>query len=440
MNGSPIARFTVARLAALPVGTYTDPAQPGLQLRVRKGSTGKVTRAWLLRIVYRGQETRLALGTFPLTSLEAARELAREAREQAAQGIDPRRARPRRRAPSTPQPVGAAVALPEAKFAIETVAGRFMDEFVIPHRRRPEYVQRTLDADVLPYFRGRDVRTITPLEIVERLDQIAGRGARTMANRAAAILTQLFRFAIQKRLVTTSPVQLLYPPGGRERPRQRMLEDDELSTLLACLDDVLSRAPKTAIAIRLLLLTAARRGELGLAKWSDVRLDAETPTWRVPPENSKTGVPYEIQLTGDAVEQFRILKRMADRSAYVFPAEFGDGPADPKLLTRSMSRHHKLFKRAGVDAFVLHDLRRTVRSGLSRLGVPPHISERVLNHAQPGIVATYDVYAYGAEKREALERWAAHLRALQALGLAKRQAATATCGPIARARRARTHG
>jgi integrase len=197
---------------------------------------------------------------------------------------------------------------------------------------------------------------------------------------------------------------------------------------------VLSRAPKTAIAIRLLRLTAARRGELGLAKWSDVRLDAETSTWRVPPENSKTGVPYEIQLTGDAIEQFRVLKRMADRSAYVFPAEIGDGPADPKLLTRSMSRHHRLFKRAGVEPFVLHDLRRTVRSGLSRLGVPPHISERVLNHAQPGIVATYDVYAYGAEKREALERWAAHLRKLQLLGVAKRNAAgPATTGQRRRA-------
>jgi integrase len=337
--------------------------------------------------------------------------------------------------PSTPLPVGAAVATADAKYAMETVAGRFMDEFVVPHRRRPEYVQRSLDADVLPYFRGRDVRTITPLEVVDRLDQIAGRGARTMANRAAAILTQLFRFAIQKRLVTTSPVQLLYPPGGRERPRQRVLEDEELATLLACVDDVMARAPKTAIAIRLLLLTAARRGELALAKWSDVRLDAETPTWRVPPDNSKTGVPYEIQLTKDAVEQFRILKRMAERSAYVFPAEIGDGPTDPKLLTRSMARHRKLLKQRGVESLVLHDLRRTVRSGLSRLGVQPHISERVLNHAQPGIIATYDVYAYGPEKREALERWAAHLRALEVAARAKMQEAAELPREMRRGRR-----
>jgi integrase len=405
-------------------------------MRVRQGNSGKVSRAWLLRIVYRGEETRLALGTFPLTSLEAARELAREAREQASRGIDPRRARPRRRVPSTPRSVGAAVAIADAKYAMETVAGRFMDEFVVPHRKCPEYVQRSLDADVLPFFRGRDIRTITPLEIVERLDQIAGRGARTMANRAAAILTQMFRFAIQKRLVTTSPVQLLYPPGGRERPRQRVLEDDELTTLLACLDDVMARAPKTAIAIRLLLLTAARRGELALAKWSDVRLDAETPTWRVPPENAKTGVPYEIQLTEDAVEYFRVLKRMADRSAYVFPAEIGDGPADPKLLTRSMARHRKLLQQRGIKPFVLHDLRRTVRSGLSRLRIPPHISERVLNHAQPGIVATYDVYAYGPEKREALEKWAAHLRQLETAGRTK--AADAAAAPRAKRGRPRS--
>jgi integrase len=88
-----------------------------------------------------------------------------------------------------------------------------------------------------------------------------------------------------------------------------------------------------------------------------------------------------------------------------------------------MARHRKLLKQRGVESLVLHDLRRTVRSGLSRLGVQPHISERVLNHAQPGIIATYDVYAYGPEKREALERWAAHLRALEVAARAKMQAA-----------------
>jgi len=86
---------------------------------------------------------------------------------------------------------------------------------------------------------------------------------------------------------------------------------------------------------------------------------------------------------------------------------------EPRLLTRSLARHLKELKKVKVDAFRLHDLRRTVRTGMARLGVEPHIAERVLDHLQPGIIRVYDVYRYSDEKRAALERWAAHLKALQ---------------------------
>lgn len=69
-----------------------------------------------------------------------------------------------------------------------------------------------------------------------------------------------------------------------------------------------------------------------------------------------------------------------------------------------------------MEAFTLHDLRRTCRTGLARLKVAPHIAERVLNHAQEKIPGTYDVHDYLDEKREALEQWTAHLEALKAKG------------------------
>jgi len=97
----------------------------------------------------------------------------------------------------------------------------------------------------------------------------------------------------------------------------------------------------------------------------------------------------------------------------VLPANGGDRPIDPKQLTRSLAKCRKRFERLGIAPFTLHDLRRTCRTGLSRLGVPPHIAERVLNHAQERIAGTYDRFEYLAEKREALEKWARHLEGLR---------------------------
>jgi integrase len=112
------------------------------------------------------------------------------------------------------------------------------------------------------------------------------------------------------------------------------------------------------------------------------------------------------------VEQFRRLKRLAGRSSWVFAAETGDAAVDPRLMTRSIARHLETFAEHKVGAFTLHDLRRTVRTGLAKLGIRADIAERCLNHAQPGIIATYDTHDYLEEKRDALTQWADHLQAL----------------------------
>jgi integrase len=142
-------------------------------------------------------------------------------------------------------------------------------------------------------------------------------------------------------------------------------------------------------------------------------LEARSPVWDIPAERTKTGVAFALPLTPSAVEQFKRLKRTAGRSPWVFPAEDGDVPMDPKLLTRSIARHLSAFAEHKVGAFTLHDLRRTVRTGLAKLGIRPDIAERCLNHAQPGIIATYDTHQYLAEKRDALTQWVDHLQALR---------------------------
>jgi integrase len=270
-------------------------------------------------------------------------------------------------------------------------------------------VQGVLDRDVLPVWKGRDARTIKPREVIELLDGIVRRGSRVMANHTARILGQLFKYGIHRAIVDDSPVKLLVLPGGKEKPRDRALSDAELKVFLS---DPLkcTRQPRLAYVVELLLLTAARRGELCAAKWTHVDLQAKT--WFVPAENSKTDKPYTIPLSGRAQALFERLKKRGVRSVWVLPGIDPSKHLEPRLLTRATARCMKRFNAAGIKDFTLHDLRRTCRTGLGRLKVAPHIAEMCLNHAQGGIVGTYDTHSYMPEMRAALEKWAGHMKGL----------------------------
>lgn len=398
------SKLTASRLATLPAGDHTDPAVAGLQLRVRKKVTGS-SRTWLLRYTWRGEWVRIVLGHYPGMPLADARERAMELRRAIDEGIDPRRARPRRRQQTEP-------VLPSAgsgnKHSIEFLVSEFVQRYLRPHRKTPQWAEAILERDVTPKWRGRDARTVTPSEVVDLLDGIVERGAPVLANRTASLLSQLFRFGIHRHIVTASPVQLLYRPGGKEKARERILTDDELRAFLtdprAC-----TRYERLSHVITLLLLTGQRRGELALARWSDVDLQART--WAIPDENAKGGRGHLVPLTDWAVEEFAALKREAEGSRWVLP-NGGEDHIDPKQLSRSLAKCLDRFKKRGITAFTLHDLRRTCRTGLSRLKVEPHIAERVLNHVQPGVAGVYDRFAYLEEKRAALEKWAAHLRGM----------------------------
>jgi integrase len=410
-GGHKNQRLVSTRVATLAPGTYTDPGQTGLQLRVR-AKRGGFSRTWLLRFKFKGEETRILLGHFPELSLEGARGEARRFRELASQGIDPRRARARRIERASPLPLSAAAAIPGAGHTIEFLASEFLERHVRPHRKRPEYAEAILNRDVLPEWKGRDARTIEPHEVIELLDRIVDRGSRVMANRTAALLGQMFKFGIHRRIVANTPVQLLYRPGGKEKARARVLSDAELKAFLAdprgC-----TRFERLEHVIMILLLTAQRRGELALARWCEI--DLQGRTWSIPDENAKGGRGHIVPLTDWAVREFEALKNLTDqqRPTWVLPAESGDNHIDPKQLTRSLAKCLKRFEAKKIGAFTLHDLRRTCRTGLAKLKVEPHIAERVLNHTQDMVAGTYDRHAYLDEKREALTKWSDHLATLK---------------------------
>jgi len=219
----------------------------------------------------------------------------------------------------------------------------------------------------------------------------------------------MFRFGIQRVIVDDSPVKLLMPPGGKEKPRERTLTDDEIKAFLASVDDVM-RSPRTSRALRILLLTGVRRSELTTARWHDINFD--TATWHLPATATKSQVARDVPLSAWTLKEFRKLKVLAGRSRYVFPVEDGSAPADAKLLTRSVARCAKAFKAKGVAPFRVHDLRRTLRTGLGRLKIRPDIAELAIGHKRHKLIEAYDTHDYDAEVRAALDAWAAHLEKL----------------------------
>jgi integrase len=407
--------LTVGRIVSRPEGRHKDPGQQGLYLLVRDKVDGTSSRTWVHRIKNRGGDTYLPVGHFPETGLAEARTVVQGQRELLSKGIDPRSAAPRRRRAKPSQTPATAAA--GNKYSIEFLAKEFMELHVKPNRERPAYVQSILNRDVLhaDAWLGRDARTIKPREVIELLDKIVARGSPVMANRTAGILGQMFLYGVHRAIVESSPVQLLYDPGGKEEPRSRCLTDNELKALLAD-PKAATRFERLSHAIVICLLTAVRRSELALARWIDI--DFEAKTWVIPDAHAKgkkgKRKGHTVPLSDWAVKEFEALQRLAKHARHVLPNDAADGPIDPKLLTRGVARCQERMKKLGIAEFTLHDLRRTCRTGLARLQILPHIAERVLNHAQEKIEGTYDTHDYLQEKREALDKWAAHLKALLA--------------------------
>jgi integrase len=183
----------------------------------------------------------------------------------------------------------------------------------------------------------------------------------------------------------------------KERARDRILADDELRDLWQA-----TEAGGVFFAIvRLLLLTAQRRDEVSQMQWPEI----DGNTWVIPADRSKTKVPNVVPLTDAA---FTILSTLERRNEFVFAGKgsmpFNGFSKAKRALDKKIADLRDADGRNAIRPWVLHDLRRTARSLMSRAGVDANVAERVLNHVIPGVRGVYDRHSYEAEKRDALER------------------------------------
>jgi integrase len=186
------------------------------------------------------------------------------------------------------------------------------------------------------------------------------------------------------------------------QPRDRVLNDGEIRAIWnACDDDDAGRI------VRLLLLTGCRREEIGALRWSEIDLDTGLMT--IPGTRTKNHRTLELILPEAAIDIMRSVLRHEGRD-YVF-GRFGGAFSGWSALKLRLDAKIVLATGKPLAPWRLHDLRRTMRTGLGKLGVRPDIAELAINHVKGGVEAIYDRYMYQREIKAALALWAEHVLA-----------------------------
>jgi integrase len=397
-----------------------DDEQRGLAVRVT--STGGQT--YLCQYTLHGHKWRVPLGACSAVPLAKARQAAAAIMGDVAKGQNPASERKE------------AVAAERAKRARNRLTLRVLiEDWDRLHLagRRPSYAAEAVRA-LHQAFTGHLDDAAEDLDraaVVGALDAITRRRKRkdagaikgaAMTGRTAAYGRAAFGWAVKRGAVPLNPFADLPVAKGIAK-RERVLSDAELAEILRAAGE--ASAPYGAI-VRLLILTGQRRGEVAGMTWNEISQDFAT--WNLPPDRTKNGVAHTVPLSGlarDALKELAPKDANGGRDAgLVFPGAAGTPFAGWSKSKRALDKaiaaaRSKTAPRggdvpAGLMAWNVHDLRRTVATGLQRLGVRLEVTEAVLNHisgSRGGIAGVYQRHDWASEKRAALDSWAVHVLA-----------------------------
>jgi integrase len=434
-------RLTAVSVLQVRPGTsrreIADGGCPGLYLVVQRSGT----KAWSLRFrspVDRDERGRraakkLTLGLLatgepaaepkighPLT-LTQARALASAALEQVKRGQDPTHRRREEKA-----------AEKEAATADDTIDAAFV-EFLSRYRGKKKQGLREStrlltasflglkpDPDnaggwiktgggILKMWSGRSLPSISKADVIRLIESISDGGHGVKANRSLTVLKTFFGWAVKRDMLTVSPAAAVDKPASEES-RSRKLDDREVAALWRAAEKY--GYPFGYLA-QLLVLTGARRDELREAPWSE--FDLEAKQWALPAARAKNNREHVVPLSEAAVA---ILKKLPRLKGGLLFSTTGDTPASglsgakariDALMLADLREADGKYK---LEPWTWHDLRRTVASGLQRLGYPIEIVEAVLNHKSGtlrGVAGIYARHDYLQEKSRALQAWADHV-------------------------------
>ncbi|SDF06113.1 tyrosine-type recombinase/integrase [Rhodospira trueperi] len=368
-------------------------------------------KSWALRYRWQGSPVKYRLGDYPVIGLAEARDKSRDALRLLDAGTDPREVKRTQAVPEAP---------PDD--TIRDIITEFIARHAKVRNRSWQEVERVLRREVEPAWGHRRIGEIERKDVIRLIDSVVDRGAPVMANRVLAHTRKLFNWAVSRDLVATSVCAGVAAPA-QETKRDRVLSEAGLRALWTACDDV--GEPFGSI-VRLLILTGQRRDEVAGMRWTEV--DTDAALWTIPGERAKNGVRHPVPLGETA------LSILASRPRVMAADESGGGTARHVFTTTGASPFSGFSKaKARLDAAMerrlaeetgeatgdgpmapwrLHDIRRTVATGLQRLGVRLEVTEAILDHvsgSRAGVIGIYQRHDWANEKRAALEAWERHV-------------------------------
>jgi integrase len=382
----PRIKLTKSAIDALPSHSsdevYWDAASPGFGLKV----TPKGRKVFIVLYRTGGAGSKLrkyTIGPYGRVTLHQARVVAQKVFAAKLEGRDP------------------AAEKREAKRRV--VADRvddLLEDFIaqrLSKNRSVAEISRLLRREVGKPWAGRSIHEITKRAVVEVVSAIEQRGAPGAANKTLKSIKTFLRWCVGRAVLDRSPADGV-PLPAKEVARDRVLDDKELAQVILAAQRI--GGPYGGI-VELLALTGQRREEVAGLPWEE--LDLAQRIWTIPKARTKNAKAHIVHLSKQAMST---LKRADRRGPLVF------SPLGSKSFQDFTHAKRLLDHLSGVIGWRLHDLRRTCVSGMARLGVPPHIADKILNHQAgtiSGVAAVYQRHEFLFERKDALDRWGAHV-------------------------------
>jgi integrase len=275
-----------------------------------------------------------------------------------------------------------------------------LDAFIAQHvsqNRSAAEISRLLRREVGKAWGHRSIHEISKRDIVELISAIEQRGAPVAANKTLKSIKTFLRWCVGRAVLDLSPADGV-PLPAKEVARDRVLTDPELARIILAARTM--GGPYGGI-VELLTLTGQRREEAAGSTWDE--FDLGQRIWTLPKARTKNAKEHTVHLSAQAIA---VLKRMKKQGPFAFSVH-GTAPFQGFSLAK-----RTLDDMSGVKNWRLHDLRRTCVSGMARLGIPPHVADKILNHQSgtiSGVAAVYQRHDFLDERNGALERWGAHV-------------------------------
>lgn len=396
----------------------------GLFLRVRP--SGAKSWVYFFRLGDDRRLNRITLGSLNDLSLKEAREELKPIRKLASKGIDPRMARAAAKTENT------------QAITMQTLFDIWMGYIKATDQMSELWAKRHENRWSLHLKKALGnllVKDVNRFHLSVVLEKMTLSGIKEETRKALTTLNLMLDYGLKHRHLTENSARLLKPKdfnASANTPRDRALSLDELSKLWIALDRAvkpenesllfIKTALITTSAIKLLILTGARRGEVAKMSWKELNL--QNGVWSLPPERTKNSRAHTIYLSDLTISIIKNLWPITGKSPYVFDTARNGKESHIRedTLTRYIARLRQTPKRknkpnedsplSDIEPFTVHDIRRSAATAWAEhLKIPPHIIEKMLNH-QPinKLVATYQRAMYNDEQKNAWLAWDSMVR------------------------------